>query len=161
MGKYDDVIDGLPSLTKATPRDERVRELMSEFHEKYPEIPDLAYEFAMERAKKAELDKQASIVKERIEALTVLLVNQFESDQIRSVKLSTTGQTVSVRTKPHAVVKDKEAFRLWCIAEGMVNEMHLHPSTTGSLVKERLLQGEAEPDGIEAYMAETLYLAKK
>lgn len=161
MGKYDEVVDGLPSLTRSTPRSERVQELMNEFHEKYPEIPDLAYEFAMERATKSELDKQLSAVKEKIEALTVLLVSQFETDQITMVKLETTGQTVSVQTKPHAIVKDKETFRLWCIKEGMENEMHLHPSTTSALVKEKLLQGEPEPAGIEAYMAETLYLRKK
>lgn len=61
------------------------------------------------------------------------------------------GSTVRIQKEPYGKVVDKEAFRLWCIENGYGPQLMLWPSTTNLIVKERLLAGEPEPAGIEAF----------
>lgn len=61
------------------------------------------------------------------------------------------GETVRIQKEPYAKVVDKETFRVWCIANGYESQLQLWPSTTAAIVKERLLLGEPEPDGTQAF----------
>lgn len=70
------------------------------------------------------------------------------------------GATVRVQREPYGKVVDKEAFRQWCIANGYANQLQLWPSTMNGIVKERLLAGEREPDGTEAYSYTKIVLVK-
>ncbi len=137
MGKYDDVLanNDLKSVLKETPRDERVQALMSDIQGKNPAIGDLAYEYAMSRKDKDELEGKLSVVTERLDAIKFLLIPAFESEELSSVKLSATGQTVSMQREPYARVVDKEAYRTWCIKEGHQNEMSLPWQTTNAMTK--------------------------
>jgi hypothetical protein len=67
-----------------------------------------------------------------------------------TVKLSD-GSAVDVLREPTGKVKDKEAFRQWCIANGLETSLQLWPSTANSIVKERCVNGQPAPDGIEIY----------
>lgn len=61
------------------------------------------------------------------------------------------GETIRIQKEPYGKVVDAEAFRLWCIANGYETKLHLAYMTMNAIVKERLLAGEAEPDGTEAF----------
>lgn len=61
------------------------------------------------------------------------------------------GETIRIEKEPSGKVVDKEAFRLWCIENGYERQLQLHYQTMNTIIKERLLAGEAEPDGTEAY----------
>lgn len=61
------------------------------------------------------------------------------------------GTKLQVLPEPYGQVKDKEAFRQWCIANGYERQMHLWPSTMNSICKERLVEGEALPEGCEVF----------
>ncbi len=163
MGKYDQVLaeKDLKSVLSVTPRNERVQLLMDEIKKATPDLSDLAYEYAMSRKQKDELDGQLSVIQERLDALKYLLIPTFEEKELSSVKLAATGQTVSIQREPYARVTDKEAYRKWCIKNDMENEMSLPWQTTNALTKEALLQGLAEPDGVEAFVLEKLVLRKK
>lgn len=61
------------------------------------------------------------------------------------------GATVSARAEPRAVVKDRDAFRKWCMANGYEESMQLPWMTTNSVAKELLLEEQPLPDGVEVY----------
>lgn len=71
-----------------------------------------------------------------------------------------TGETVRVTREPQAKVVDKEAFRRWAIANGYESQLQLMWQTTNGIVKERLLAGEPEPPGTEAYSYTKIVLVK-
>ena len=85
-----------------------------------------------------------------IEAYTALMVEQFEIEGISGVKLEN-GQPVNTYSEPYAQVTDKEAFRLWCIKQGLETQLALPWQTTNALTKARLLEGESEPDGVTCF----------
>lgn len=85
-----------------------------------------------------------------LEAYTALMVEQFEEEGVTSLRLSN-GGLVSTHEEPYASVKDKEAFRLWCLKQGMERDMHLHPSKMQSLTREMLLEGAEEAPGITVW----------
>jgi hypothetical protein len=71
------------------------------------------------------------------------------------------GASISVQPEPKCKVEDKEAFRKWCIANGLENSLQLWPSTMESLSKERLLNGLAVPDGIRAFVRNKIVWRKE
>jgi hypothetical protein len=95
------------------------------------------------------IEEQLSGANLRLEAVKQLLVQQFEVEDITSLALAD-GSTVRVQTEPYAQVKDKEAFRQWCLQHGFEAQMVLPWATTNSITKERLLAGKPEPEGVEA-----------
>lgn len=70
------------------------------------------------------------------------------------------GSTIRVQTEPYGKVMDKEAFRLWCIANGYASQLQLWPSKMNMMVKERLLAGENVPDGTEAFSYDKIFYEK-
>ena len=164
-GKYDHVLPGLPKLP---PSD-------LSYQEKVQAIKDgvathdavlLANNYLTLRRRKDELNAIISEVNTRIEAFEQLLA---ESQEIQSagwgdygVKDNAlrlpTGETIRVQPEPYGQVKDKEAFRLWCLANGYERQMHLWPTTRNAIVKERLLKGEPEPDGCETFSKNKIVL---
>lgn len=85
-----------------------------------------------------------------LEAYLALMTEQMEVEGITSMKLAN-GQPVSTYLEPYAQVQDKEAFRQWCIEQGLERQMALPWQTTNSLTKQMLLSGEAEPPGVTVY----------
>ena len=155
-GKYADVIKDLPSLTGN--RSERVNIV----REKFADLGaiDLARQYALFRKKKAALDTELKLVQENVDAVASLLVPAYESAGVSSMKILETGQTVSVQKEPSAVLENKDAFRLWCIANGYERELRLMPQTMNALVKEKILAGEAPPEGTSVYVRDKLVLKK-
>ena len=98
------------------------------------------------------------------------------------------GDTIRVHSEPYGQVKDKEAFRLWCIAPadvcrtcneregfvmhdtnlldkdpaahvfnpggGMERQLQLWPATMNAIAKERAVNGDPYPDGVEVFRKE-------
>lgn len=119
----------------------------------------LAQAYASLRREKDELSEQLSELQVRVDAVAQLLAEAYENEGVASLKLGD-GSSVSVQLEPSAKVEDKEAFRLWCIANGLERSLQLWPSTTNALVKERLLEGAPEPDGVTAVMITKLVLRR-
>jgi len=122
------------------------------------------------------------IVKEvnlRLEAVTQMMVDQFEVEDTTSLTVEGVGN-VRTQYEPYAKVEDKDKFRLWCInhcqtcgkpkdqhpvidqvegesvmvcrnAATLENSLQLWPSTMNAITKERLLAGLPEPDGVTAF----------
>ena len=94
-----------------------------------------------------------------LEAISQLLIEQFEAEGIESKKLET-GESLSVHPEPYPVINNNEVFRLWCVKEGLERLMKLPWQSTSAIVKERLLNGEAEPPGVTTYSKQKISFRK-
>ena len=69
---------------------------------------------------------------------------------MENLKLSS-GHSVRTQVEPNAVVRDKSVYRQWCVDNGFGELMVLPWQTTNSITKERLEDGNPEPEGIEVF----------
>lgn len=87
-----------------------------------------------------------------LEAYLASMLKKMEDDNLTGLSLNN-GRSITTYVEPYPQVTNPEAFRQWCLARpDIAAKMTLHPSTTAALVKDMLLEGEAEPDGITSYM---------
>lgn len=157
QGKYDEVLPNLPKLLAEAPRQEKIDQEKAKVVVREPSL--MAESYIALRAAKDGLKAQLSSVELKIEAYEQLLTESQENQEDgwgrygvkdNALRLPT-GDTIRIQPEPYGKVVDKEAFRLWCIANGYERQLQLWPSTMNALVKERLLAGEPEPDGTEAF----------
>lgn len=87
----------------------------------------------------------------RLMAVSSMMVDQMEVEDTTSITLRN-GDQVRIQYEPHLVVVDKEAFRQWCLKNGFEQQMVLPWGTGNKLVKEMLVNGEAEPEGTGAFI---------
>jgi len=148
-----------PSVEDVEPK---VRELMGEIVDRIVKVNNLLLNCApVGTSAIARLWKEMRGVEEildeehlaelrlNMEATKEILVEAFDAEQLDTLKLAN-GVAVQIQPEPYAKVKDRDAFREWCLKNDLGNSLQLHWSTTNALVKERLLQGLPEPDGVEA-----------
>jgi len=166
-GKYDAVLQHLQKLPPADlTYQEKIERVKDEIGTR--DAVRLGADYVAWRAREAELKAALSEVNLQLAAYEQLLA---ESQEIQSagwgdygVKDNAlrlpTGETIRVQPEPYGQVKDKEAFRLWCIANGYERQLQLWPSTMNAIVKERLLAGDPEPDGCEAFSKTKIVLVK-
>ena len=79
-----------------------------------------------------------------------MLKRLYDQAGVDSLKL-TSGHIIRTQVEPYAAVKDKEAYKKWAIANGFESIMTIPWQSTNSITKDRLQEGEAEPDGVEVY----------
>jgi hypothetical protein len=85
-----------------------------------------------------------------LDAYERLMIEQMEVEGMRSLHLES-GASVTTFEEPCGKVVDKAAFRQWCIDNGYAGQLQLWPSTMNAVVKERALNAEPAPDGVEVY----------
>lgn len=155
--KYDRILPRLPvAPVEKTPYQERVEQFKATVNPADP--ASLARGYARLRAEKTRLEEIEYALNLRICAYEQLLAESYEGGaegwgqygKAHDTLVLPTGEKVKVQKEPYGRVVDKEAFRLWCIANGYERQLQLWPSTMNALVKERLMAGDPEPDGTEA-----------
>lgn len=165
-GKYDHLLGALQPLPPEDPRrQDKINELKAAMTH---DGTELARNYIELRRQKDDLKERLSDVQLQIDAYEQRLV---ESQEVQSggwgdygakdnaLRLPT-GEVVRVQPEPTGKVVDKEAFRIWCVKNGYERQLQLWPSTMNALVKERLLAGEPEPDGCEAFVYNKIVLVK-
>lgn len=125
--------------------------------QRYASTYGLVYKFL--RDIKEELEAHESNVNLLLEAYGQLLDEQLEVECSTAVTLDN-GFNVRVQKEPYTQIKDKEAFRKWCIENGYENEMQLYWQTANGICKERLLEGLPEPAGVELYSKPKVVVTK-
>lgn len=154
MGKYDHLVDSLPTLQREEPTyqakvDAKKREIYEELGEALSS-PSMAILFKRAREDKDGAERILYDINLELTAITQMLIDRYEIDGITSTRLDT-GETVSIQYEPYAVVEDKEKVWQWCKDNGYEREMQLNWKTLNAITKERLLQGQPEPDGVRAH----------
>jgi hypothetical protein len=94
-----------------------------------------------------------------VDAYERMMVDKMEEEGVASLRLAS-GASVSTYVEPYGKVVDKEAFRLWCIANGYEGQLQLWPGTMNAITKERVLVGTATPDGVEVTVKTQVRLNK-
>jgi len=153
-GKYAHVIDKLPKMLGKDPaRQDKINAIKDAMKREMPSLVDnpaaAAKAYITMRIEKNEHDAAASEIGLRLEATQQLMLDVFKANDQKSAKIGE--YSISTHDEPYAQVEDKEKLRLWCIANGYENRMALAWATTNTITKERLLAGEAEPDGVTIY----------
>jgi len=110
---------------------------------------EFARVYAELRGAKDVVDRWLSSLNLLIEAYMVLMVERFEVEGIKGLRLEN-GQPVSTHPEPYAKVTDPKAFLEWCLAnDDLKAKLTLHWQTINAIAKERLLAGEEDPPGVE------------
>jgi len=136
-----------------TERQQRVDELVAGFAGWTAAA--LATKYREVRREKDALEEKLSGVQEMLDAATAAVVSKYDADGLQSVKLED-GDSVAWNVEPLPSVKDKAAFRAWCVGQGLEGEFQMHPSTAAALIKARIEEGEELPPGIEVYTRDKL-----
>ena len=154
-GKYAKVIQNLPRMAGEEPAYQQkinaVKQAMKEEEEFKQHASYFAKIYTEARDERDLIAEQMLEINLRLAAIEQLLVEQYEVEETTSLKLET-GPTVRVQLEPYAQVQDHEAYRSWCIEQGMESLMSVPWMTTNKITKERLLDGEPEPPGVKAYV---------
>lgn len=123
---------------------------------------------AIELLGKEGLEEILYRVNMRLAALEQLLISSYEKEDEGWGMYGATptmirmknGGSVSVQPEPVGKVLDKEAFRLWCINNGLEHSLQLWPTTANAIAKERYVNGEPDPDGMKTYSRMKVVLRK-
>jgi hypothetical protein len=102
------------------------------------------------RAEKAEHEAELSLINLRLEAHHQLLIDIYDETGVENLKLAS-GHSIRTQVEPNAVVRDKAIYRQWCVDNGYEELMALPWQTTNSITKERLEDGNPEPEGVEIF----------
>lgn len=156
-GIYDKVLPGLPI---APPQDIKYQEKVDKVkRELHGSATELVARYIDARERDADIKKLEYENNIRLEALTQLLAESEDrgdagwgdyganDNALRMLD----GSQVRVQPEPYMQVKNKEDFRLWCIANGYEKQLQLWPSTANAVGKERLVAGQDIPDGCEMF----------
>lgn len=117
----------------------------------------LVAEYIQERKEKDQIEADLYRQNLRIEALSQLIIDQYEAEGISTLKLAD-NSSVRTQPEPYTAVKDREVFRKWCIEAGYANQMALPWQTTNAIAKDRLLKGLPEPEGCQVFVKTKLVM---
>lgn len=152
-GKYDHITPGLPwKQPDDVKYQQRVDDEKPKIREELGEVsaPSLTERYAALREQKDAIEETLSACNLQLEAVTQMIFDQYEADEISSVKRSD-GGSVTVGTEPYARVVDPVALWDWGMEqENIARSFTLNWQTLNSLVKELLLKRLPEPPGVEA-----------
>ena len=129
---------------------------------------NLAKEYSKYRKAKDAAEEEVSACNLMIEMLSQMLAATQEANNPEwgaygasdnTLRL-VTGDKIEVRKEPYAVVEDKDANREWAIKNGLERMLGLPWQTINSIAKQRLLVGEAEPDGVKTFVKTKIIYTK-
>ena len=105
--------------------------------------------YCLVRVNKEEIDERLKKANMLLEAVMQLMYVSFEKHGVSQLDLIENGK-ISVYPEPYLKIVDKEEFRLWCLAENLDKSMKIDWQKANSILKQRLIEGQAEPAGTEA-----------
>ena len=162
-GKYKDVTPNLPRFQEESKYQDRVNDKKAELQKDgIIPTPQLVRQYIAARAEADRIKDELSAANLLIAAYTQLLAEAYDEEGVSSMKVvvGLKGATVRLQIEPYASVKDKDAFRQWCLDNDLGNSLQLPWPSTNSITKERLLGGLPEPDGVEAFQKPKLVLTR-
>jgi hypothetical protein len=127
-----------------------------------PTAAALALEYEAIRDRKDRLEDELSNLNKVVTAYEQLIADQFDIEGIEGglrYSLDSNDKRLLLVTKePYAQVQDRNAYRQWCIANGMLNDMMISWHTTNAMVKQLLHEGEKLPPGVIAFFKDKITL---
>lgn len=154
-GKYAALRGKLPAFEEETSYQQRVDAFKQEFLGTYSGVDAntafLAKEFSARKAMKDGHEETISALNVELEALSQLLVEALEDQNIQKVELAS-GAICFLQDTPYPVVKDREAVLAWIKQQKMQSLLSIHFQTLKALTNERLVAGKPPIPGTEVYL---------
>lgn len=116
------------------------------------ELKDL---YVAARREKAALEIDLSLLETQIAAYSYLFVQRMEEDDVTALPF-TDGVSLGSSVEPYPNVKDREALYKWIKESGQEDLLTLNYQTLASITKQRLIDGESLPPGVEVFMKDKL-----
>lgn len=121
----------------------------------------LATAYAEVRNLKERLKEWESNTNLLLEAYQQLMIEQMEAEGVTGLRIDGVGN-VSTWQEPYSRVADQAAFRDWFLADpDLKQKATLMWQTIDSLTKQRLLNGEEPPPGVEVYAMHKVRLGER
>lgn len=150
-GKYAKVVTKLPKYQEEESEQKRINAVKDEILKSTPrELTAISIKYVQARREKDVIEEDLKAANLVVAALTQLVCEQYSDDDAEGVRLKD-GSSIFVHSEPYASVKDPDRFRKWCIEQGLERKLQLPWATTNELTKDRLLKGQPEPPGVEAW----------
>lgn len=177
-GKYEAILamrnpDGSPRIPKLPPnpddlaKQEKVDLVKANITDRNPRL--LANAYITYREKKDKLLAELAANEVYLDAYEQMLEESKDAHaegwgqygvKENTLRLAS-GATIRVHSEPYGLVKDRDAFRRWCIANDYERQLTLHASRVNSIVKEHLVAGKPEPDGCTTFAKTTIYYSPR
>lgn len=164
--KYKDVLPKLKPVQPQTPEEISQRDMVNAVIEAWRKDPEfkgdgtnLAKRYAGLRKVQDDAKQALSDANLAVEAALKLLVENNEKDDPawgaygaspETLRMAD-GSSVRLERTPYMQIKNKEAYRLWCIKQRLENIMYPPWQTVNAMSNKMLLNGEEPPDGTEVY----------
>lgn len=122
---------------------------------------EMGEEFKGLKLRKIEISDEEKEINMKIEALSQLLVEWMEREEIESVRLDS-GGVLTQTLSPYPRVVDEEQLLAWLREEHPTERLKLPWAVLERIVRERLEEGHPLPDGVEVFLKNSvkLYNAK-
>lgn len=172
MGKWTNIVKGLPEVpvddakrAELAKRREMIVEAVTKSREAAgkegpPTTADFVEKFQFLRELEDDIESELKEVTSTLEALKGLLVERYEAEGLQKVTLED-GSSVAIEVEPYAGVKDKAAFKEYCLKdEELFMALSLPWATLNSMVKEMLQEGQELPPGVEVFLKSKAVLRK-
>lgn len=112
---------------------------------------ELARAFTITRREKKKAEAEVSSCSATMEALSQLLVENLEAEEIQKIKLDS-GETVYLQDEPYATITDRPSVIEWLKKHKMGALLTVHFKTYNSIIKERIENGEEIPPGTKIFL---------
>ena len=127
------------------------REIVGDSEATDANVSHLAMLFAQHQARKHDLEEQISDLNIGIEAISQLIVESLEGEDISSVKLDS-GATVYLSYTPYPSVEDREKVMEWIKKNKMKSLLSVNYQTMKAMVSEQLAAGKPTIPGIKVFL---------
>ena len=155
MGKYDSLKGKLPEFEQESSFQQKVSERKAPIQTL--DAPNLARMFSLARQTKKKLEAEISIQNIELEALSQLLVENFEASGLANLKLAT-GELCYPQTEPYSLLKNEEEENLFLKKNKMEKLKKLPWQTRNAINKERLVAGKPPMPGSEVFLKTSMRL---
>lgn len=155
MKKYDKLKGKLPAFQLETSFQQKVDEAKSQYQ--FLEAPELARMFKQEKLNKKNLEEKVSLVNVEIEALSQLLVQNFEENGLQKITLED-GKTCYMQIEPYSSVSDQSILLAEIKKQKMQALLTLAWGTINAINKERLLAGKPPLPGTKVFLKTSIRL---
>jgi len=155
MGKYDQLKGRLPAFQQEPSFQQKVEDAKKKYL-KF-EAANLIAAFSLERQNKKNYEEEISKRNIELEALSQLLVENFEASGLAKLSLAS-GETCYTQTEPYSSVADQAVLLAFVKKQKMQNLLSLAWGTMNALNKERLINGKPPLPGTQVWLKTSVRL---
>jgi hypothetical protein len=155
MGKYSTLRGKIPAFQEESSYQEKVNDekllILGSANDEDANVTRLASLFVAAKQTKDAYEDKISELNVRLEALSQMIVEHLEGEQIQKVELAS-GALIYLQDTPYPIVKDRDAVLDWIKKQKMQSLLTVHFQTLKAMTSERLVTGKPCIPGTEVFL---------